>query len=153
MSVKVDFALTKNKDGIYDKTIGADGDFATVGGFDTTIMNRLFTKKRADESINIPGADRSGWFGNAYIQDIYQFGSLLWLKKQSRNTNETKNDIVAYCQDALASLVPKYAREVEVTGQISGAGDDITINIKITYDNENTESFSFDFWEETGVNQ
>ena len=49
MNTKVDIALLEDDDGIYDVSIGDDGDFVPCYGFDTSITMSMFTEARADK--------------------------------------------------------------------------------------------------------
>lgn len=102
-----DFALTQDNDGTFDLIVDEDTmDYRSVDGFETAVDFQLFIDRRSSgQDIEIP-RERQGWIGDILTRDTgYQVGSLLYLKRQARNTTEDNEEAAAYARDAVDHLV------------------------------------------------
>jgi phage gp46-like protein len=99
--------IAQNGDFSSDIAVSA-GDLVADGGMDTAIILSLFCDARADEDdvLPFPGADRRGWWGDAYAAvpgDVV--GSKLWLLSRSGASQQTATRAQQYAEDALAWMV------------------------------------------------
>jgi phage gp46-like protein len=122
------------------KTFSADiaiqsGALLTDDGLRTAILISLFTDARArdDDVLPEPGADRRGWWGNAFgdadATPGDQIGSRLWLLRREKITASTIQRAHEYTVEALdwliqAQVCSAIAVEVEAQG-----GDRLAIRI------------------------
>ena len=148
--VKVDIALIKGNDGIYDFEIGDDGDFVPVYGFETSIIMSLLCERRAEDYEQQIELRRRGWIGdeNASVPG-FEIGSKLWLQYQARQTNETRNAVVDAARDALAWLVPTYLNDIQITGKLESSG--ISLTITAVRKSGKLDKLYFRLWELTGA--
>lgn len=146
----IDIKLTQDESGAYDLTI-ADGDFEGVDGFDTAINVSLFSDARAPQDrVSVP-EKRRGWMGDLNSPVVGRLlGSLLWLLKQRRLTQDTLNDAVSFANDALNWFVQDgIAQNVTVTGAIVPR-QGIALTIVITTLDGRTDTHYVPLWEVTG---
>lgn len=150
MAKLVDFFLERDNDGVYDLVI-EDGQFKMVDTFDTMLQLIIFGERRADESEVIIPHRRRGWVGNTYLtEEGHQNGSKLWLLAQARRTTDTLNAAIDYMQNATAYLVEDgLVHQVNVRGEFVGLFG-IRLFIDLLLLNNQTESFIFDIWLNTG---
>ena len=146
---KVDIALVEGDDGILDIEIASDGDFVCTGGFDTAIINDLQSELRASSDEQPDAMRRGGWIGNETPDtQNYQVGSKLYFYYRVRNILKNKNASVDAVKDSLSKYVPKYLKEVEVTGELTTSG--IKINTVLKRYGGKIDKLSFNLWELTG---
>lgn len=146
---RIDIALAKGDDGIYDEVIGADGDFVSDESFNTAIILSLYPERRADEDTIPIAAKRRGWVGNETNEDnTYELGSLQWLNEQARTNSDTKNASVGYVKEALAWLVPNYLNDIKVSGFLRSEG--VELEIVLVRKNKKIDKLYFKLWENTG---
>lgn len=97
------------------------GALATDDGLRTAIAISLFSDARADDddALPEPGADRRGWWGDAFpaeADDLSELGSKFWLLARSKTTADTLRKAENYAQVALRWIVRDgIARAVAVT--------------------------------------
>lgn len=114
----------------------AAGDFIADDGMYTAIVISLFTDARADpdDVLPQPGADRRGWWGDAYAPiagDI--IGSKLWLLSRAVASDQTLALAQEYAQAALVWLVDDgVAASVTVTASFPGPLGWIALNVVVT---------------------
>jgi len=147
---RIDIALTKREDDIYDVTFTKTGDFEASEGLDTAILLSLLEERRANSAEVSTPQNRRGWIGNE-LGDIatYELGSKLWLLDQERLTTDTLNRAVDYARQALQWLLDNdIAQSVTINGEIQFP-DGIRLFITLTRDNNNIESFFFNLWDNT----
>jgi hypothetical protein len=126
---KVDIAMERGSDGIYDYVIDENGDFLGEEGFDTSILQDVFSELRAD--------DRRGSTVNEFPTTVgWKIGSKVWFYDQARATLDTKNGAADALRTSLNKYVPRYLQEVIVTGILNGKVD----------------KKYFDLWDRTGKN-
>lgn len=89
-----------------------DGSLARDAGLRTAILISLFSDARAPDGADLPepGADRRGWWGDAFAADgaapgEHGLGSTLWLLARAKLTPATLAQARRACLDALAWLV------------------------------------------------
>jgi phage gp46-like protein len=100
-----DFLIRQDRFGAFDLEI-ADGDFATVSGFEAAILVSLFTDGRAPGSAVADAGSRRGWIGDILTAARGRgIGSRLWLYDQSRLTRDIKNQVADAAQRSLKWLV------------------------------------------------
>jgi len=142
----IDIKFTKNQDGVYDFNITASGDFE----LDTTIENpinaSMLTNARADVSEVPIAKDRGGWWGNELFETIgHQFGSKLYLLKQRRFTEETKNIATDYIRKGLQWLIDDgIVKDINVTATLIYGSNTIEAEITLIND-EKTEVLTLTF--------
>lgn len=147
----VDFKLFKDEFGLYDIGLDEDGDITTVSSFDTAILMSLFADARADASEVSRTELRRGWWGNVSYQDQEdrQMGSKLWLYDQARLNQETANGVDNAVNEGLQWFIEQqFLKDVSVQTEVGESN--ITVNINLIKFNSQTESRSFDLWENTG---
>lgn len=97
------------------------GAVTTDDGLRTAIAISLFSDARAgdDDDLPEPGADRRGWWGDAYpaeTDDLSELGSKLWLLARSKATTDTLRKAQNYAHAALQWIVRDgIARSIEAT--------------------------------------
>jgi phage gp46-like protein len=148
--IKVDIALTRGADGVYDVQIGDDGDFVPIYGFDTSIIMDLLCEERASDDEVVVAARRRGWIGNE-SSDVpgFEVGSKLWLQYQKRQTSDVRNAIVDAAKDALAWYVPVFCKEIRVSGLLESDG--ISLSIDVVRKSGKVDKLYFRLWELTGI--
>ena len=146
----IDIKLTQDESGAFDLTI-TDGDFEGVEGFDTALNLSLLTDARAPQDRVSAPEKRRGWMGDLNSPvDGRLLGSLLWLLKQRRLTQDTLNDAVSFASDALNWFVQDgIAQNVTVTGAIVPR-QGIALTIVITTLDGRTDTHYVPLWEVTG---
>lgn len=103
-------ALFQQDDGSFDVLI-EDGDFVLDNTLYSDIAAALFSDRPAqpDDPLPYPGADRRGWWGDAYAAmwgfPGDQWGSRLWLLDRAVLDQDTLNRAREYCDEALSFLV------------------------------------------------
>lgn len=147
---RIDIALTKREDGIYDVTFTEDGDFEATEGLDTSILLSLLEQRRANSAEVSAPQLRRGWVGNELADiAIYELGSKLWILDQARLNTDTLNRAVDYARQALQWLLDNdIAQSLAITGEIEFP-DGIRLFITLTRDNNQVESFYFNLWDNT----
>lgn len=66
----------------------------------------LFTWRRADDSDQVDGNDKQGWWGDSYPSQVNdRIGSRLWLLRRKTITVQTIQDAKRYCEEALNWLI------------------------------------------------
>ena len=144
-----DIALIKGDDGIYDMEIGDDGDFVPVYGFDTSIIISLFADQMANGEEVVESLQRRGWIGNE-SSDVpgFEIGSKLWLTYQSRNNEDTRNQVVDAAKSSLLWLVEDgYLTDLNVTGSLKPGG--IELQIIFVRKSGKIDKLYFKLWENT----
>ena len=148
MTTAIDIRLTRDQRGLFDMTIGADGDFTQTPGMDTSLVMSLGVDARADGSEVAAPERRRGWWGNELDATGFEIGSKLWLLDQARKTQTTANRGRDYAKKALEWLVTDgYADDVVVSP--SFISDGIALSIDIHRANSVTESLAYELWEHT----
>ena len=149
MIEKLDIKLIKDERNNFDIGIGSDGDLLATDGFDTSILLSLGTDARASESEVQDSIKRRGYVGDEFFDnENFNHGSKLWLLEQARVTNDTRNSAVNYAELALQWFVDEnYLDSVTASGLLSPT--QITISIKGITREGNTESFSYQVWNNT----
>lgn len=104
-----DIALLWSNDSFSGDIALNAGRLVTDDGLRTAILISLFTDARAGDDDRLPddGADRRGWWGNAYKPSDdapEELGSKLWLLSREKLTAATVERARTYAADALAWL-------------------------------------------------
>jgi len=150
VQTKVDFALVRGTDGIYDLDDGDDGDMLACYGYETSIRMSVLGDSKATSAEVADKLRRGGWAGNENNEDkSFEIGSTLWTKYQSRKTEIDKNEAVAIVKDALSHFVPDRAKQINVTGNLSVNGIEITA-VLLRYSGE-LDTVLFELWDTTEV--
>lgn len=112
---------------IYDSESGgcdialAGGDLVLDEGLRTAVLISLFADARArsDDPLPQPGADRRGWWGDAYAdQPNDEIGSRLWLLDREKIVPSVLARALGYAEEALAWLTrDRIARAVDVAAE------------------------------------
>lgn len=145
---KVDMAVQEDSDGIYDISIGDDGDYAAAYGYETSIYMSVECNSSAAENEVSDILRRGGWAGNEHNGTAdFEVGSKLWLKHQAKKTLLDKNEAVSYVQQCLSHFVPDRAKRVTVTGDVTNNGIVVTATI-LRYSGE-TDNILFELWDKT----
>lgn len=142
-----DVLIRPDQFGVYDLQI--DGaDFASAGGFETSIPVSLFTDARAPANLVQDPARRRGWVGNLLGDLERELGGLLWTFEQSRLTTSTLNEIRVAALDSLRWMIEDgAAREIDVqVEQPTTRG--VRVSIRITGLDNDVNEFSV-LWRRT----
>jgi phage gp46-like protein len=125
LDVALDFT-----NGVADLIVNEENfDFESVDNFDTLIETLLFTDGRSDKYQTEDAKQRRGWTGD-FDQTTYK--SLVWLKDQSKQTQDDLNELVDYAKDVLQYIVKnKIADEVTVSAEVINRETSLEIQIKI----------------------
>lgn len=151
MPQKIDIALDKNEDGIFDISFADDGDLTTTEGFDTALKMSIFCERRADAS-EIPTARlRRGWIGNI-LSDVpdFEIGSKRWLFDQARMEDDTVNGITDAVRDSLTWLVEDGFLD-NITASSTFNGTTIDTEVNLFRDSSRVDKQFFDTWRATGL--
>jgi phage gp46-like protein len=134
-----DFSVIQDNLGYFDIEIDTSTkDFKSVSGFETAIDFQLFIDKRASKDEVTLARNRQGWLGDLMTkQNNYEVGGFIYLKNQSRNTINDKNEIVAYAKDGL-----EYFIQIGAAKNIEAFINGDNIEGKIIIDNNNINRFS-----------
>jgi phage gp46-like protein len=140
-----DFFVEQSNSGAYDIVIDEDAkDFKSVDGMETAIFYQLNTDKRATRFEVANARDRQGFIGDILTKESgYEAGSYVWLKRQSRNTQNDLNEVSAYAQKSLEYLVSIKAAE-----SVSSEVINDNIQGKINIDNDTVNRFN-SLWKNT----
>jgi phage gp46-like protein len=143
-----DIALTWDlEQGSADFSI-ADNDLERDEGLETSVLESLFTDRRAEDGDVLPAGetDRRGWWGDAFpIVAGDKFGSRLWLLARATQTQDTLTRARDYSLEALAwMLEDKLAESVEVTTAFSSRGV-MTISLAITRPKADPVQYRFQY--------
>jgi len=141
MTQPVDVKLIRDDEGVFDVNLDENGDLQVDDGFGTTVTMSLAGRRRATEG-EVPTPEyRSGWIGNLVSAfPGFEAGSKLWLLKQARLDDATKNDAKSYIEESLEWLIEDgLAKDVTVETAISNG----TLEALITIDGE---PFYYDLW-------
>lgn len=116
-----DFAVTQENDGTFDLIINEEAmDFASVEGFETAVDFQLFVDRRTTRTDIAVARERQGWMGDLLTKDEgYEVGSLLYLKRQARDTTVDNAEAAEFARDALNHIVAIGAAR-EVTAEAVG---------------------------------
>ena len=124
--VKVDIAIQKDDEGVYDWAIGDDGDFVPTYGFDSSLLNSCLNEQRASVAEQPNAQRRRGWIGNETpVEPGFEEGSKLYKYYQARSNTSTRNGAVDEVKDGLAWLSPDFAAGTTVTGNLTSQGLEI----------------------------
>lgn len=128
-----DFKVEQDENGFFDLVIDSENkDFESVDGFETAIDFQLFIDKRVSKNEVSKARRRQGWMGDLLTkQEGYEVGSLIYLKNQSRNTQQDKNEIAAYAENAMEYFIS--IKAVKDANAIV-VGDNIEGELKIDLD-------------------
>lgn len=132
------------------------GGLATDEGLRTAILISLFTDARAADDDELPeaGADRRGWWGNAFPADdtdrAGELGSKLWLLERSKATAEALRQAEEWARAALQWIVQdRIAAGVDVQVERQDDGPTPRLALAVILDRPNGPARSrYDFvWE------
>ena len=133
--------------GLYDFSIGPDGDILTEDFFDTAILYSLFGERRASSDEMVEPQQRRGWIGNSAD---FENGSKLWLLRQARLTRENLNRIQDEAAKSLAWLVSDgYAASID-NPVASVSNGNVTLNVTIRRSRDKVIRKFYTLWENTG---
>lgn len=122
-----DIALAWDNDTFAADLVLAGGALRPDEGLRTAILISLFTDARAPDGADLPepGADRRGWWGDAFAAEPAGpgLGSTLWLLGRAKLTTVTLARARRACLDALAWLVADgVASRIDVTVEARAVG-------------------------------
>ena len=130
-----DLALIWNAEAFAGDLLLDGGSLATDDGLRSAILISLFSDARAPDGAELPedGADRRGWWGDAFAADTFAggaqpvnaLGSTLWLLARAKITAAVLQQARSAVQAALAWLLRDgiaRAIEVAVEAQLSPGG-------------------------------
>lgn len=117
-----DFALIWNPETQSADMAVDGGQLAQDDGLMTAVLISLFTDRRANDDDVLPqaGADRRGWWGDAYSDDPNdRIGSRLWLLEREKLTEATALKARDIVREALDWMVRQgLVLQVDVTAEI-----------------------------------
>lgn len=94
----------------------ATADFVREDSLATAMVLSLMCDRTAQPGEVAPGADRRGWWPDAFAEDGDRFGSRLWLLEREKQTEQTLQRARAYVREALAWVVEDgFATGIELT--------------------------------------
>jgi phage gp46-like protein len=129
-----------------DISFGSDGDILTADQLDTAILMSLQCERRASASEMPLPELRRGWIGNVSTPG-FEMGSKLWLYEQARVTRTTLNGLETEAMVGLQWLIDDgLAVNITVSSSING------IEGILQRPNSQTQTFFYNLWEGTGVN-
>lgn len=145
-----DIKLNIDEQGLYDLSIGTNGDFETVDGMETAILTSIFTDERAESSL-VPNAERRrGWTGSLSSEIMGLFGSTAWVYEQARNTQLTRNALKLAVQEAFSWMIrDNIARLVNV--ELENLGRAVQIVVSITANDNTVQRYGI-LWKFTDAN-
>ncbi|MDH3325181.1 MAG: phage GP46 family protein [Gammaproteobacteria bacterium] len=151
MTHLIDIALT-DRNGMYDISFGADGDFAMTEGFDTAILMSIFCEQRASESEVPDAIRRRGWIGNLfYNENGFENGSKMWIHlDQGRVTNNVLNAVKDSATTGLEWLI-KDGYALDNLAEISVINGGPQLKITTSVSDSKVEARYFDVWSATGT--
>lgn len=120
----MDFALSFNPEiGTLDVSL-AGADLLAEETLATAVMLSLLTDRTAQAHEVQAGADRRGWWGDAYSGVAGDaFGSRLWLLQRQKQLPASVQTARAYLQEALQWMVEDgLVESIEVTAFVPRAG-------------------------------
>lgn len=134
-----DIALFWDPQGVAADIEVARGALTTDDGLRTAILISLFTDARAgdDDALPEPGADRRGWWANAFPRNggEGELGSKLWLLGRAKTTAETLARAQDYAREALGWIVADgIAAAVDVSVERQTGVDMERLAIGVTLD-------------------
>ena len=147
----VDLEFTQDQNGDYDLSIGEDGDFASVDGYDTALMMSLLCERRAIASQVFEPSLRRGWLGNENSrEDGFEQGSLVWLYEQARLNSDTTNGIEVYAAQGFQWLLDdNLVQSIELGASILRDGA-IELDVNYYVANAPVETRNYRLWQNTG---
>ncbi len=147
----IDAILQELAGGIYDLTIGFDGDIATEDSFDTALVVSLLSDRRANESEVPESHRRRGWIGNE-VTPGFEIGSKVWLFEQARLNRTTMNGIADAARDALQWFIDDDLVVAVRNVQVALVGrDQVSLEVTIERTSSEVEKRFFTLWENTGI--
>jgi phage gp46-like protein len=133
-----DFLWVTGANGDYDLSI-KDGVVEIEEGIRPAILNSLFCDARNSSGSQRVAHERRGWFGSIIPFYNKETGSQLWTLEQKRMTEDTRNLLVSYLQEALKWMVDLgLISKPPIVTSISSSGSKVNVSVKIE-----TETFSF----------
>lgn len=138
----------------WDTTTGAadfefeDNDIVLDDGLETSVIESLFTDRRAEEGDVLPlgETDRRGWWGDEF-PDVAgdRIGSRLWLLGRAKQTQEVLDRAREYTLEALQWMIEdKVTDRVDVESGIVANGV-LAITITIHRPEADSVTFRFDY--------
>jgi len=132
-----------------DWAIGEDGDFVTDDGFSTTLALAFHADARADSSEVLIAQNRGGWLGNVESDIDDNFGSKLWLFRQSRMNQKLLNDVSNESNLAVKFMIDEFLLKfVDTDTTVKTLGSINTI-VNLYRFNSPSESLQYTTWENT----
>ena len=118
-----------------------NGDVDFTNTYDTLLMIRLFSNKRATiDQIKI-NSERQGYINDIFHEDSKQIGSNLYLLDMSRSDNDTLLTAQEYVGKSLQLIKNKYdISDLKYTVNYEN-NNEIYCNIHLFYINGNVENF------------
>ena len=146
MTQSVDVKIIQDDEGVFDIDLDENGDLLIDEGFGTTLRLSIYGKRRATEAeVPVPEY-RGGWIGNLLAEiPGFEEGSKLWLLRQARLNEETRNAAKSYIKEGLEWLIEDgLAKSIEVNVDYLSSGK---LEALVTIDGE---PFYLDLWNQTG---
>ena len=146
MTQSVDVKIIQDDEGVFDIDLDENGDLLIDEGLGTTLRLSIYGKRRATEAeVPVPEY-RGGWIGNLLAEiPGFEEGSKLWLLRQARLNEETRNAAKSYIKEGLEWLIEDgLAKSIEVNVDYLSSGK---LEALVTIDGE---PFYLDLWNQTG---
>lgn len=144
-----DALLTRPFNGLFDFSIGTNGDVEQADFFDTAILVSIYEEKRATSSEIALPEQRRGWIGNESTQD-FERGSKIWLYEQQKLTREVMNNIIGAANDALAWMIDQ-GFAISVTSDVKLQEGEVFLNIQLQRPESTTIQRELFLWNNSGV--
>ena len=145
----IDAKLTADSNGLYDISVGADGDIESVESYDTAILVSVQTDRRANAHEMSQPERRRGWAGNDHTPEV-EMGSKLWLFDQPRATRTVSDGIASATRAALEWLVEE-RRAVSVSAVAAFTGSTLEMETEVRYSPSEVDRHHFTLWQQTGA--
>jgi phage gp46-like protein len=138
------------ENGRIDLTL-SDGDVATDDGMRSSILESVFTDRRAEIDDDIPSGDgdRRGWWADQFADSTGdRFGSRLWLLDRSARRDDVLQRAKEYIAESLEwMLADKVAARIDVETEFQG--ELLAIGVVIHRPSTGPETFRFlQAWED-----
>ena len=117
----IDFFCSQTNDGLFDIVIDSVFRcFKYVSSFETAFYFQLFIDRRTSKYEIQNARERGGWLADIVTkQNNYEAGGKVYLKNQSRNTQNDLNEMLAFVKDAL-QYFPQQGYAKKVSASLNG---------------------------------
>lgn len=110
------------------------------------VINSLFSWRRAEESDDLPGTTRQGWWADTFEEND-RFGSRLWLLQRAKLTSEALVRAKEYASESLQWLIDDRVASQIIVDSERGSHDQLNLSVVIVKPDGNELAVRFqDVW-------